>query len=76
LIDKAFRDLGARRVVASTMTVNAGSRRVMEKCGMSFVRTFFMDWPDKIAGSEQGDVEYAIGREEWARGHAPPEQVG
>jgi RimJ/RimL family protein N-acetyltransferase len=65
LIDKAFHELGARRVVASTMTVNRGSRRVMEKCGMRLVRTFFMEWPEVIEGSEEGDVEYAITREEW-----------
>jgi RimJ/RimL family protein N-acetyltransferase len=65
LIDRAFRELGARRVHASTMTVNAGSRRVMEKAGLRFVRTFFADWPVRIPGDEHGDVEYAITRAEW-----------
>lgn len=65
LIDKAFRELGAGRVYATTMTVNTGSRRVMEKAGMRFVRTFTMPWPDRIEGDEEGDVEYAITREEW-----------
>jgi RimJ/RimL family protein N-acetyltransferase len=65
LIDKAFADLGASRVYATTMTVNTGSRRVMEKAGMRFVRTFTMPWPDRIEGDELGDVEYAITREEW-----------
>jgi RimJ/RimL family protein N-acetyltransferase len=65
LIDKAFTELGARRVYATTMAVNTGSRRVMEKAGMRFVRTFTMPWPDKIEGDEEGDVEYAITREEW-----------
>ena len=60
LVDKAFAELGARRVHASTMAVNAGSRRVMEKAGMRFVRTFVMDWPVRIEGDEEGDVEYAI----------------
>ncbi|MEV4223122.1 GNAT family N-acetyltransferase [Nonomuraea sp. NPDC049725] len=64
LIDRAF-SLGARRVYAETMTVNRGSRRVMEKCGLRFVRTFFQDWPDVIDGSDQGEVEYEITREEW-----------
>ena len=67
LIAKGFTDHGVRRVVASTMTVNTGSRRVMEKSGMTLVRTFFMEWPEVIEGSEQGDVEYAITREEWER---------
>jgi RimJ/RimL family protein N-acetyltransferase len=49
------------------MAVNLGSRRVMEKAGLRFVRTFFQEWPDDIEGAEQGDVEYALTREEWAR---------
>lgn len=65
LVRRAFADLGARRVVAFTMTVNVASRRVMEKAGLRFMRTFFADWPDVIEGSEQGDVEYALSREEW-----------
>ncbi|MEV4550548.1 GNAT family N-acetyltransferase [Nonomuraea wenchangensis] len=60
LIDHAFGELGARRVFAQTMAVNLGSRRVMEKCGMRFVRTFFEDWPDPIEGAEQGEVEYEL----------------
>ena len=47
------------------MAVNTGSRRVMEKSGMRFVRTFVMDWPVRIEGDEEGDVEYAITRAEW-----------
>ncbi|WP_433509072.1 GNAT family N-acetyltransferase [Nonomuraea sp. CA-143628] len=66
LIDKAFAELGARRVFAQTMAVNRGSRRVMEKCGLRFVRTFFQDWPDAIDGSDQGEVEYELLRSDWA----------
>jgi RimJ/RimL family protein N-acetyltransferase len=65
LIDHAFRALGASRVYARTMTVNTGSRRVMEKSGLRFVRTFFGVWPDKIAGDEHGDVEYSLTLSEW-----------
>lgn len=71
LIDKAFSEHGARRIFASTMTVNIGSRRVMEKSGLHFVRTFFMEWPDKIDGDEHGDVEYALTRADWERQRAP-----
>jgi RimJ/RimL family protein N-acetyltransferase len=67
LIRKGFEELGVRRVVAETMAVHTGSRRVMEKAGMRPVRTFHADWPDRIPGDEHGDVEYAITREEWAR---------
>ncbi len=72
LIDKAFTELGARRVHASTMAVNTGSRRVMEKAGLRFVRTFVADWPVRIEGDEDGDVEYAITREEWLDARTPP----
>ncbi|MFD3376470.1 MULTISPECIES: GNAT family N-acetyltransferase [unclassified Streptomyces] len=67
LIDKGFTDLGVERVTANTMTVNTGSRRVMEKAGLSFVRTFTQDWPDALAGSEHGEVEYELTRTEWQR---------
>ncbi|GAA3651826.1 GNAT family N-acetyltransferase [Nonomuraea antimicrobica] len=71
LIDKAFAELGARRVFAQTMAVNLGSRRVMEKCGLRYVRTFHLDWPDPIEGSEQGEVEYELLRPEWEAAHGP-----
>lgn len=65
LIRKGFTELGVQRVVATTMTVNTGSRHVMEKAGLTFVRTFHLDWPDPIAGAEQGDVEYALEKTSW-----------
>jgi RimJ/RimL family protein N-acetyltransferase len=65
LVTKAFTDLGARRVYAHTMAVNLGSRRVMEKAGLRFVRTFHAEFDDPIPGSEHGEVEYALTREEW-----------
>ncbi|TDD17904.1 GNAT family N-acetyltransferase [Nonomuraea diastatica] len=65
LIREAFEKLGARRVFAQTMAVNLGSRRVMERCGLRFVRTFFEDWPDPLPGSDQGEVEYELLRSEW-----------
>jgi RimJ/RimL family protein N-acetyltransferase len=67
LIHKGFTELGVRRVVASTMAVNLASRRVMEKAGLRYVRTFQEDWPDPIDGSERGEVEYAVTRDEWER---------
>ena len=65
LIDKAFAELGARRVYATTMAVNTGSRRVMEKAGMRFIRLYHGEWPVRIPGDVHGDVEYAITRAEW-----------
>jgi RimJ/RimL family protein N-acetyltransferase len=66
LVERAFRELGAERVVAETMAVNAASRRVMEKAGLLYVRTFRAEWPDRIDGDEHGDVEYALTRAEWS----------
>lgn len=65
LIAKAFTELGVRRVHAETMTVHGASRAVMERAGLRFVRTFHQDWPYPIPGDDQGDVEYALTRQEW-----------
>lgn len=70
LIRKGFTELGVRRVVAETMVVNRASRRVMEKAGLEYVRTFHAEWPERIEGDEQGDVEYALTRSEWERREA------
>ncbi|HEX7308708.1 GNAT family N-acetyltransferase [Lentzea sp.] len=67
LIDRAFTTGDVQRVVATTMFVNAGSRRVMEKCGLRHVRTFHVDFPDPLPGTEYGEVEYALTKEEWRR---------
>ncbi len=72
LIEKGFAEFGAQRVVASTMVVNVASRRVMEKAGLRFVRTFHQPWPDRIEGEEHGDVEYALLRAEWEQARRAP----
>jgi RimJ/RimL family protein N-acetyltransferase len=70
LIRKGFAELGVRRVFAETMAVNLASRRVMEKSGLDYVRTFREDWSDPIAGAELGEVEYALTRTAWERHEA------
>ncbi|WP_380279548.1 GNAT family N-acetyltransferase [Kitasatospora purpeofusca] len=65
LIRRGFTGLGVERVVAYTMAVNRGSRRVMEKAGLSYVRTFHEDYPETIPGSEHGEVEYALTAADW-----------
>ena len=42
------------------MAVNQPSRRVMEKCGLAFVRGYYSDDVPAIPGAEQGKVEYAL----------------
>jgi RimJ/RimL family protein N-acetyltransferase len=65
LVSRGFTDLGVGRVFAHTLTVNAASRRVLEKCGLTLVRTTAYDWSYVIEGSERGQVEYALTKPEW-----------
>lgn len=67
LIHKGFTDLAVERVTANTMAVNTPSRRVLEKAGLHFVRSFTGDWAEPIEGSEHGDVEYDLTRADWER---------
>lgn len=53
LIRKAFEELGARRVYATTMVVNIGSWRVMEKAGLRRIRVFHQEWPYRIEGDDE-----------------------
>ncbi len=65
LIHKGFTELGVRRVVASAMAVNSASRRVMEKAGLKLERTAHRTWADPVEGTEHGEVEYALTKDEW-----------
>ncbi len=78
LIRKGFAELGVQRVVASTYEHNVGSRRVMEKAGMTLVRTyrltpeelremFGIEDPEIFDGDE---VEYALEKADWERQQA------
>ncbi|MFI0243087.1 GNAT family N-acetyltransferase [Streptomyces sp. NPDC016845] len=66
LLAKAFTELGVRMVWAETMSVNNGSRNVMEKLKMT--RTASIPVPsdmEMIEGSEHGGVRYEITKEQW-----------
>jgi RimJ/RimL family protein N-acetyltransferase len=65
LISRGFTELGVERVFAHTMTLNAGSRHVLEKCGLTLVGTIPYEGPFEIEGAEQGQVEYALTKIEW-----------
>ncbi len=67
LIHKGFTELGVQRVVASTDAVQDTSRRVLEKAGLTLVRTFWAPWPELPDGPEQEAVEYALSKAEWER---------
>ena len=64
LITEAF-TRGTERILAQTMTVNTASRRVMERCGMRYLRTFFEEWDEPIEGGDLGDVEYELTKAAW-----------
>ncbi|MFI5952360.1 GNAT family N-acetyltransferase [Cryptosporangium sp. NPDC051539] len=67
LLHKAFTGLGVRLVWGETMSVNHGSRNVMEKVGMTVAET--LDTPPDmrmIEGSEFGGLRYEITEEQWA----------
>ncbi|MEU7148568.1 GNAT family N-acetyltransferase [Streptomyces sp. NPDC045470] len=65
LVRAAFTVGGAQRVMGTTMAVNTASRRVMEKAGLRYVRTFHEEWPTPLEGAEHGDVEYALDLADW-----------
>ena len=67
LIDWGFATGLYDSVFASTMAANIGSRRVMEKIGMTYARTAFDKWPDPIPGSEHGEVRYEVRKGEWPK---------
>jgi RimJ/RimL family protein N-acetyltransferase len=65
LVDWGFTSARYDKVIACTMAVNCGSRRVMEKIGMKHVRTDFPVFAASIAGAEDGEVWYELLRSEW-----------
>ena len=68
LVSWGFNIAGYDKVVACTMTVNQGSRRVMEKIGMEHTRTVPIN-PGNIPGSEHGEVWYEVTRARWDDNH-------
>ncbi|MDT4987973.1 MAG: hypothetical protein QOI74_2067 [Micromonosporaceae bacterium] len=65
LIRHGFEDLRLTRIFAETMAVNAASRATMAAVGLRHIRTFHLYWEEPLAGSERGEVQYAISRREW-----------
>jgi RimJ/RimL family protein N-acetyltransferase len=65
LVRYGFDDVGLDRIIAQTMAVNAGSRAVMERIGLTYVRTFPTSMTAPLEGIEEGEVEYEMTREQW-----------
>jgi RimJ/RimL family protein N-acetyltransferase len=70
LIRYGFEELGLSRIFAETMAVNAASRATMSAVGLQHTRTFHLHWDEPLPGSELGEVEYAISRQQWLAGQA------
>jgi RimJ/RimL family protein N-acetyltransferase len=66
LLGHGFEGVGLERVWAQTMAVNARSVAVMTRIGMTFSRTWVGEWNEPLPGWEQGEVEYALTRADWA----------
>jgi RimJ/RimL family protein N-acetyltransferase len=62
-----FDDVGLDRIIAQTMSINAGSRAVMERVGLTYVRTFPTSLTEPVEDIGEGDVEYEMTREQWER---------
>lgn len=60
LIASAFGRLHLDRVVATTMAGNTGSWRVLEKCGLRRVSTFYYPDADLMPGAGHGDFVYEL----------------
>jgi RimJ/RimL family protein N-acetyltransferase len=67
LLRYGFDDVGLDRIIAQTLTVNAASRAVMERVGLSFVRSFPSSMTAPVEAVEEGEVEYEMTREQWER---------
>jgi RimJ/RimL family protein N-acetyltransferase len=81
LIRLGFTESGVQRVTATTYQDNLASRRVMERAGLSLVRTYRMTMADLLAqdtaahdGSadlwDGDDVEYALQKADWEQQEA------
>jgi RimJ/RimL family protein N-acetyltransferase len=84
LIRNGFTELGVQRVYATTYQDNLASRRVMEKAGLTLVRTYRMTLADLQATDtyhtttqdlwDGDDVEYALEKASWEQQEAAEAQ--
>jgi RimJ/RimL family protein N-acetyltransferase len=65
LVRYGFDEIGLDRIIAQTMAVNAGSRAVMERIGLSYMRTFTTSFTEPVDGFEDGEVEYETTSAQW-----------
>ena len=58
---------GSTGSLPQTLTVNAASRAVMERVGLTYVRTFPTSMTAPAEGVGQGEVEFEMTRKQWER---------
>lgn len=66
MVAQAFAEPTLTRVAASTMTVNTGSRHVLDKAGLRHVRTWVPEGKDPVPGWQEGEVGYELTRAQWS----------
>lgn len=59
-VEHATTTLGANAVVATTMAVNTGSRRVLERLGFVLTAVRVLQWEQPNPGWEEGEAEYVL----------------
>jgi RimJ/RimL family protein N-acetyltransferase len=67
LVRYGFEEVELDRIIAQTIAGNARSRAVLERVGLSYVRTFPSSMSRAVEGVEEGEVEYELTREQWER---------
>ena len=67
LMRYGFDDIRLDRIIAQTLTVNAAARAVMERVGLTYVRTFPTSMTAQVEGVGQGEVEFEMTRTQWER---------
>jgi RimJ/RimL family protein N-acetyltransferase len=67
LVHYGFDDVGLDRIIAQTLAANTGSWAVMERVGLTYVRTFPTSMTAPAEGVAEGEVEFEMTREQWER---------
>jgi len=65
LVRYGFEDVGLARIIAQTLAVNARSRAVVERIGLTYVRAFPSSVTAPVEGVEEREVEYEMTPEQW-----------
>ncbi len=66
LLGYCFEHLQVDEVLAETMVVNARSRAVLERIGMTPIWFGQRHFDEPVPGAEHGEVRYAMTRQQWA----------